>query len=92
MDSEQKNLEIKCFTGKKIRAKFSKDEHLENGSKVEIIAVKGRQVVIKTGTSILQVNESKLRRPLDTVDLENFQTRVRRAGALVLWLSLVKVE
>ena len=48
-------------------------------------------VVINSAT-ILQVNESKLRRPLDTVDLENFQTRVRRAGALVLWLSLVKVE
>ena len=27
-------------------------------------------VVIITGTSILQVNASKLRRPLDTADLE----------------------
>ena len=49
-------------------------------------------VVIKTGTSTFQASESKLRRPFDTVDLENFRTRVRRAGSIVLWPSLVKVE
>ena len=38
--------------------------------KVEIIAVKGPMLVINTGTSIFQVNASRLRRPLDTVDLE----------------------
>ena len=36
----------------------------------EIIAVKGPVVVINTGASILRVNASKPRRPLDTVDLE----------------------
>ena len=36
--------------------------------KVEIIVVKGPMVVISTGASIYQVNVSKLRRPLDTVD------------------------
>ena len=38
--------------------------------KVEIIAVKGSMVVTSSGASILRVNASKLRRPLDTVDLE----------------------
>ena len=38
--------------------------------KVEILAVKGPMVVISTGASIFQVNASKLRKPLDTVDLE----------------------
>ena len=38
--------------------------------KVEIIAVKGPTVVIITGASIFQENSSKLRRPLDIVDLE----------------------
>ena len=38
--------------------------------KVEIMAVKGPMVVINTGASIFQVNASKLRRPLDIVDLE----------------------
>ena len=44
-------------------------------------------VVIDTGTSILQVNASKLRRPLDTVDLEEFPDSCERIGAPVLWLS-----
>ena len=38
--------------------------------KVEILAVKGPMVVTSTVASILQVNASKLRKPLDTVDLE----------------------
>ena len=43
--------------------------------KFEIFAVKGTMVVIITGTFILQVNVSKLRRPLDTADLEEQQIR-----------------
>ena len=43
--------------------------------KVEIIAVKGSMVVINTGASIFHVNASKLRRFLDTLDLEE-QLRV----------------
>ena len=47
--------------------------------KVEIIAVKGPMVVISTGNSFLQLNASKLRRLLDTVDL-----RVREQEHLCL--------
>ena len=57
--------------------------------KVEIIAVRGTMVVINTGTSIFQVNASSLRRPLDTVDLEEFSDSCERTRALVLWLSCV---
>ena len=55
--------------------------------KVEIIAVEGPVVVINTGTSIFQVYASKLRRPLDTVDLEELLDSFERTGAPVLWLS-----
>ena len=54
---------------------------------MEIIAVKGPIVVINTVTSILQVNVSKLRRPLDTVDLEEPPDSCERTGAPVIWLS-----
>ena len=37
---------------------------------VEIIVVKGPTAVISTGATIFQASMSKLRRPLDTVDLE----------------------
>ena len=59
------------------------------GLKVEILAVKGAMVVISTGASILQVNASKLRKSLDTVDLEELPDfRVsERTGAVVLWPS-----
>ena len=55
--------------------------------KVTIIAVKGPMVVISTGASMFQVNESKLRRPLDTADLEELPDSRERTGAPVLWLS-----
>ena len=55
--------------------------------KVTTIAVKGPMVVISTGASIFQVNASKLRRPLDTVDLEELPDSRERTGAPVLWLS-----
>ena len=44
-------------------------------------------VVINTGTSIFQVDVSKLRRPLDTVDLGVLPDSRERTGAPVLWLS-----
>ena len=49
---------------------------------VEIIAVKGTMVVINTGASIFQANRSKLRRPLDTVSLEELPGSRERTGAL----------
>ena len=49
--------------------------------KVEIIAVKGLMVDINTGTSIFQVNASKQRRPLDTVDLEEPPDSCEGTGA-----------
>ena len=55
--------------------------------KVEILAVKGSMVVISTGASIFQVNVSKLRRPVNTVDLEELPDSRERTGAPVLWLS-----
>ena len=57
----------------------SKIQHGRKSGKwlrVEIIAIKGLMAVISTGSTIFQGNTSKSRRPLDTVDLENFQTRV----------------
>ena len=44
-------------------------------------------VVINNGTSIFQVNASKLRRALDTVDLEEPPDSCERTGAPVFWLS-----
>ena len=51
---------------------------------MEIIAVEGPMMVISTGASIFQVNVSKLRRPLDTVDLEELPASRERTGAPVL--------
>ena len=56
--------------------------------KVEIIAVKGSMAVISTGATIFQANESKLRRLVNTVDLEEISDSRERTGALVLWLSI----
>ena len=44
-------------------------------------------LVINTCTYIFQVNASRLRRPLDTVDLEEPPDSCDRTGAPVLWLS-----
>ena len=55
--------------------------------KVEITAVNGSMAVVSTGATIFQANMSKLRRPLDTVDLEELPDSRDRAGACVLWLS-----
>ena len=55
--------------------------------KVEIIAVKGSMAVVNTGATIFQANISKLRRPLDTVEMEELMDSREREGAPVLWLS-----
>ena len=51
--------------------------------KVDILDVKGSMVDISTGASIFQVNASKQRRPLDTVDLEELPDSRERTGAPV---------
>ena len=47
----------------------------------------GAMGVICTGASIYQINASKLKRPLNTVDLEELPDSRERTGAPVLWLS-----
>ena len=54
---------------------------------MEIIAVKGSMPVVIAGATIFQALISKLRRPLDSVDLEELPDSRERAGAAVLWLS-----
>ena len=54
---------------------------------VEILAVKGPMAAISTGASVLQVTVSKLRRPLDTVDLEQPPHSNARTRAPVQWLT-----
>ena len=44
-------------------------------------------VFISIGTSIFQVNANQLRRPSDTVDVEELRDSRERTGAPVLWLS-----
>ena len=48
--------------------------------------MKGTVIVVNIGTFIVQVNASKLRRPLDTVDLEEPPDSCGRTEAPVLWL------
>ena len=48
--------------------------------------MKGTVIVINIGTFIVQVNASKLRRPLDTVGLEEPPDSCERTEAPVLWL------
>ena len=76
-----------CFIGKKIRAKSSKDRNPGKWLKVEIIAIKGPMAGINTGSTVFQANIWKLRRPLDTVCLEELPDSRVRTGAPVLWLS-----
>ena len=47
----------------------------------------GPVAVVSTGASIFHANVSKLRRLLDTVNLEEIPDSRERAGAPVLWLS-----
>ena len=55
--------------------------------KVEIIIVKVLMIGDQYWYLDFQVNTSKLRRPSDTVDLEESPDSCERAGAPVLWLS-----
>ena len=48
--------------------------------KVDIIAVKGPMAVANTGATIFQANVSKLKRRLDTVDLEELPDSRERAA------------
>ena len=52
--------------------------------KVETIAVKGSMAVVNTGATLFHANISKLRRPLDTLDLEELPDSRERAGVLVM--------
>ena len=54
---------------------------------VEIIAAKGPMAVVNTSATEFQVNTSKLRRPLDIVDLEELPDSRERARAPVQWQS-----
>ena len=76
-----------CFYWQEEPSKIQQGRKSGRWLKVEILAVKGPMVVISTGASIFQVNASKLRRPLDTVDLEELPDSRERKGAPVLWLS-----
>ena len=58
--------------------------------KVDIVANQGPMAVINTGSATIQANISKLRRPLDTVDLEELPDPRERTGTPVLWLSCEK--
>ena len=51
------------------------------------VGSQGPMAVVNTGATTLQANISKLRRPSDTVDLEEHQDSRERARAPVLWLS-----
>ena len=75
------------FYGQEDPSKIQQGRTSGKWLKVEIIAVKGPMVVVNTGTSIFQTNTSRLRRPLDTVDLEEPPDSCERTGAHVLWLS-----
>ena len=59
----------KCVSWQEDPSKIQRGRKSGKWLKVEIIAVKGPMAVVSRAT-ISQVNVSKLRRPLDTVDLE----------------------
>ena len=68
-------------------SKIQQGRKSEKWLKVEIIAVKGSMAVVNTAATIFQANISNLRRPLDTLDLEELPDSREREGAPVLWLS-----
>ena len=55
--------------------------------KVEVIAIKGLVAVISTGSTVFQAINSKLKRLLDTVDLEVLPDSRERTRAPVPWLT-----
>ena len=64
--SRSKSKTKSVLIGKMIRAKFSKDENLE----IEIVDVNGPHGCYQNEYLHIQVHASRLRRPLDTVDLD----------------------
>ena len=69
-------------------SKTLQDGSLEDGWGLKFLLSKAPSMgVTSTGASIYQVNVSKLRRPLDTVDSEELPDSRERTGAPVLWLS-----
>ena len=76
-----------CFIGKKIRATSSKDGYLANGSKWRLLLSSVPWLLSVLVPPFFEVNASKLRKPLDTVDLEELPDSRERTGAPVLWLS-----
>ena len=76
-----------CFYWQEDPSKIQQGRQSGKWLKVEIIAVKGSMALVNTRATIFQANISKLRRPLDTVDLKELPDSRERAGALVLWLS-----
>ena len=75
-----------CFTGKRVRARSSKDGNLENGWRWKSMQSMGSMAVANTGATTFHANIS-IRRPLGTVDLEEVPDSRGRAGAPLLWLS-----
>ena len=76
-----------CFSGKMTRAKFSKDGSLVNGCRWKSVLSKAPRRFTVAVRPFFQASVSKLRRPLDTEDLEELPDSRERTGAPVLWLS-----
>ena len=75
-------------TGRTSVLKATRSEQSSARTKIwKMVAGKGPMVVIIIGTSILQVNDSKLRRPLDTADLEESPGSCEQTWAPVFFLS-----
>ena len=55
--------------------------------KATIVAVKGSMATINNGTSVLQVNVTKLRRPLEEIDFEGISDSRERDEVTVLYSS-----
>ena len=81
------NIGEQVFYWREDTSKLQQGRESGKWLKVEIIAVKSVVVVTSIDTSIFHVNASKLRRPLNTVDLEELLDSCERTRALVLWPS-----
>ncbi len=57
--------------------------------KATIVAVKGSMATINNGTSVLQVNVTKLRRPLEEIDFEGISDSRERDEVTVLYSSSI---
>ena len=75
------------FCRQEAQSKIQQERKSGKWLKEEIIAVQGSMAVVNTGATMFQANTSKLRRPLETVDLEELPDSREEAGAPVLWPS-----